>query len=97
MHVLVNHQISNPEAFWSLVKTEPAMPEGFKVHSLMAGADPSAAACIWTAPNVDSLRTMLDGMLIGLCTNTYMQINDENSFGLPDQAEQQKDLAGSHH
>ncbi|MBV8389234.1 MAG: hypothetical protein JO080_05485 [Mucilaginibacter sp.] len=96
MHVLVNHQISNPEAFWSLVKIEPALPEGFKVHSLLAGADPTQAACIWTAPNVDSLRPLLDGMLIGLCTNTYMQINDENSFGLPDQVSQQ-DLAGSHH
>jgi hypothetical protein len=34
-------------------------------------------------------------MLIGLCTNTYMQINDENSFGLPGEVAQQKDLA--HH
>jgi|GEM_PF-464130 len=97
MHVLVNHQISNPEAFWSLVKTEPDLPEGFKVESLMAGINPAEAVCFWTAPNVDSLRTMLDGMLIGLCTNTYMQINDENSFGLPGQVAEQKDLAGSHH
>lgn len=96
MHALVNHLISNPEAFWSLVKTDPAMPEGFKVESLMAGTDPSSAACLWTAPNVDSLRTMRNGMLIGLCTNTYMQINDEISFGLPGQMAQQKDLAGSH-
>jgi hypothetical protein len=97
MHVLVNHQISNPEAFWSLVKTQPEFPEGFKVDSLMAGTNPTEGVCLWTAPNVDSLRTMLDGMLIGLCTNTYMQIDEERSFGLPDQAAQQKDLAGSHH
>jgi hypothetical protein len=96
MHVLVNHSISNPEAFWSLVKTEPVLPEGFKVLSLMAGTDPSTAACLWKAPNADSLRPMLDGLLIGLCTNTYMQINDENSFGLPEEVSQQKDLAGSH-
>jgi hypothetical protein len=97
MHVLVNHQISNPEAFWSLVKTEPPLPEGFKVHSLIAGTNPTEAVCLWTAPNVDSLRTMLDGMLTGLCTNTYMQINDENSYGLPEEMSQQKDLTGSHH
>jgi len=95
MHVLVNHSISNPEAFWSLVKTEPALPEGFKVHSLIAGADPSMAVCFWSAPDVNSLRTMLDGMLTGLCINTYMQVNDENSFGLPGEVAQQKDLA--HH
>ena len=94
MHVLVNHSISNPEAFWSLVKTDPAMPEGFKVQSLMAGTDPSKAVCLWSAPDVNSLQTMLDGMLIGLCTNTYMAINDENSFGLPDAIA--KDMAGSH-
>jgi len=97
MHVLVNHQISNPEAFWSLVKTEPPLPEGFKVHSLIAGTNPTEAVCLWTAPNVDSLRTMLDGMLTGLCTNAYMQINDQNSFGFPEEVSQQKDLAGSHH
>jgi len=97
MHVLVNHQISNPEAFWSLVKTEPPLPEGFKVHSLIAGTNPTEAVCLWTAPNVDSLRTTLDGMLTGLCTNTYMQINDENSYGLPEEMSQQKDLTGSHH
>lgn len=64
------------------------MPEGFKVQSLMAGTDPSRAACIWTASEVNSLQTMLDGMLIGLCTNSYMQINDENSFGLQETVSQ---------
>jgi hypothetical protein len=87
MHILVNHSISNPEGFWSLVKTNPDMPEGFKVESLMAGADDSEAACIWSAPNADSLKTMVDGMLNGLCVNTYMAVNDENSFGLPGMAE----------
>jgi hypothetical protein len=82
MHILVNHAISNPEGFWSLVKTNPEMPEGFKVESLMAGADPSMAACIWSAPNADALKTHVDGMLNGLCSNSYMPINDENSFGL---------------
>jgi hypothetical protein len=82
MHVLVNHAISNPEAFWSLVKTEPEIPEGFKVQSLMAGTDPSTAACIWSAPDAKSLQTMVDGMLSGLAHNTYMPIDDENSFGL---------------
>jgi hypothetical protein len=82
MHVLVNHAISDPEGFWSLVKTNQPMPEGFTVQSLMAGTDPSTAACIWSAPDADSLKTMVDGLLSGLSKNTYMPINDENSFGL---------------
>jgi len=82
MHVLVNHAISDPEGFWSLVKTDPEMPEGFKVQSLMAGTDPSTAACIWSAPDSESLQKMVDGMLGGLSRNTYMPINEENSFGL---------------
>jgi hypothetical protein len=96
MHVLVNHSISNPEGFWSFVKANPAMPEGFTVQSLMAGTDPSKAACLWNAPNVDSLKAMMDGMLKGLCTNTYMQINEGNSFGLPDVMSASKDMAASH-
>jgi hypothetical protein len=96
MHVLVNHSISNPEGFWSLVKANPVMPEGFTVQSLMAGTDPSKAACLWNAPDADSLKAMMDGMLKGLCTNTYMQINDENSFGLPDAMSAPKDMEASH-
>jgi hypothetical protein len=82
MHILVNHAISNPEGFWSLVKANPAMPEGFAVESLMAGTDPAKAACVWRAPDEDSLKVMVDELLSGLCSNTYMPINDTRSFGL---------------
>ncbi|MGZ3750049.1 MAG: hypothetical protein ACXVB0_06810 [Mucilaginibacter sp.] len=82
MHILVNHKISDPQAYWSILQANPAMPEGYKVLTMMAGADPSSAACLWAAPDVDSLKTLVDGTLGHTSTNTYMAINDQNSFGL---------------
>jgi len=82
MNILVNHQISDPEAYWGALSANPAVPEGFKVIMLMAGADPSAAACLWKAPDVSSLRTLVDSTLGHSSTNTYMIINDTKSFGL---------------
>jgi hypothetical protein len=82
MHILVNHQISDPEAFWNALGANPTIPEGFKVLTLMAGTDASVSACLWNAPDVDSLTVLVDKTLGHSSSNSYMAINDKNSFGL---------------
>jgi hypothetical protein len=82
MNILVNHQISDPDAYWGTLSANPPVPEGFKVVMLMAGANPSAAACLWSAPDVDSLKALVDKTLGHASTNTYMAVNDTKSFGL---------------
>lgn len=82
MKILVNHKISDPDAFWGTLSADPPMPEGFKVTSLMAGTDPSSAACLWVAPDAGSLKALVDKTLGNASVNTYMVINAEKSFGL---------------
>jgi hypothetical protein len=82
MNILVNHKISDPEAYWGAISANPTIPEGFKVVMLMAGADPSAAACLWHAPDVSSLKELVDTTLGRASSNTYMVIDNTKSFGL---------------
>ncbi len=82
MNILVNHQISDPDAYWDALAANPSVPQGFKVVILMAGADPSTAACLWKAPDIDSLKALVDETLGHASRNSYMVINDAKSFGL---------------
>jgi len=82
MNILVNHHISDPEAFWGTINANPPMPEGFKVTALMAGADPASAACLWTAPDAGSLKALVDKTMGSSSTNTFMVIDDQRSFWL---------------
>jgi len=82
MNILVNHKISDPDAFWVTLNANPPIPEGFEVLILMAGTDPSSSACLWSAPDAASLKALVDKTLGNTCSNTYMIINDTKSFGL---------------
>lgn len=82
MNILVNHQISNPEAYWGALNANPQVPEGFKLVTFMAGADPGSSACLWSAPDVNSLKALVDKTVGHATNNTYMVIDDSKSFGL---------------
>jgi len=82
MNILVNHQISNPDAYWSALNANPQVPDGFKLVTFMAGADPAASACLWTAPDVNALKALVDKTVGHASSNTYMVIDDSKSFGL---------------
>lgn len=82
MNILVNHQISDPDTYWGALGANPPIPEGFKLVTFMAGVDPSTSACLWSAPNVASLATLVDKTLGNSSSNSYMVINDSKSFGL---------------
>ena len=82
MNILVNHQISDSDAYWAALNANPPIPEGFKLVTFMAGDTPAASACLWTAPDVDSLKALVDKTVGHASHNTFMAINDSKSFGL---------------
>ncbi len=82
MNILVSHKITDPDAYWGALSANPPVPEGFKVLIFMAGDDPSASACLWSAPDVSSLSALVDKTVGHASSNNYMVINDAKSFGL---------------
>ncbi len=83
MYVVVNHAITNPENFWSVLSSNPAMPEGFKVHAVLPGADSSKAVCIWQAPDLASLQQLVTSAVGLYSENSFMEVNENKSIGLP--------------
>lgn len=82
MNVLVNHQITDPDAYWAVLNANPPLPDGFKLLIFMAGTNPAESACLWAAPDVDSLKSLVDKTVGHASKNNYMVINDVKSFGL---------------
>ena len=82
MKILVNHQITDPDAYWGVLNANPTIPDGFKILTFMAGTDPATSACLWAAPDVASLKSLINKTIGNFSTNSYMVIDDAKSFGL---------------
>ena len=80
MNILVNHQITDPEAYWNALNANPPIPKGFKLLKFMAGVNTMVSACLWDAPNELELKILVDKTLGKTSKNSYMVINDTKSF-----------------
>ena len=96
MHVLVHHNITNPQQ-WEQVtqklKTaveQGGIPQGLKGLMYLPSADGRKADCLWEAKSVETLRSFLDREIGTAAKNDYFQINTEAAFGLPGHEEMRK-------
>jgi hypothetical protein len=48
--------------------------------------DRSEAACLWEADSVENLRNYMDGLTGESAENTYFEVDEEISMGLPEAA-----------
>jgi hypothetical protein len=82
MHLLVHHQISKPDEFLAIVQSGGKFPEGFEVLAFLPDVSHQNATCIWEAPDVNSLRSLVEPVLKNTCVNTYQQIDDNLAMWL---------------
>jgi len=54
------------------------LPDEFTVHCSATSADHTKAFCLWEAPSIEALSSILDGATAGAAQNTYYGI-DENA------------------
>ena len=83
MTILVQHQISKPEEFLSIVQSGAKFPEGFKVHAFLPATSHKSATCIWEAPDTKALENLLEPILGKTSTNTYLEVDESIAMGLP--------------
>lgn len=85
--IVVQHQITDPEKFFSL---SPAVvgnaPEGVRPRVFCPSEDHTRASCIWEGGSLDAVRAYVDSHSEGVCENTYYAVDEQNAFGLPEQA-----------
>ena len=87
MYIVVNHQITNPEKFLSIVAKGVPANDKFKVQAFLPAVSHSTATCFWEAPNVEELQNFLDPMLGDSSRNIYNQVDEKIAKGLPKEKE----------
>ena len=84
MYVIVEHEISNPKAFWETALTATAaLPSNLKVHQTLPNREGTKAVCLWEAPGVDVVKELIEGAVGKVSRNTYFAVEAEKAMGLP--------------
>ncbi len=97
MHVVVQHQITDPESFFAHSVEEVAQnaPPGVRARQFIVSQDKTAAVCLWEADSVDALRSYMDPLTGAASENTYFEVDAETSVGLPKDGAINLDLGAS--
>jgi len=88
MQVVVQHRILDPEKFFSMDAEEVAGggPPDVQGRQFFPSTDGSTAVCLWQTDSIDSLRGYLDPATEGVSENTYFEVDEQRSMGLPEAA-----------
>ena len=79
MHVIVEHEISDAAAFFSIGPP----PAGIEGRQMLPSRDRTAAVCLFEADSVDAVRDWLEPLTRGASVNTYFEVDSEFALGLP--------------
>jgi hypothetical protein len=83
MHVIAEHEVSNPKSFWGIAKKDMAKPpSNLKLHQVLPNGDGTKAVCLWEAAKVHEVKTFVDGSVGHVSHNTYFGIEARNTIGL---------------
>ncbi|WP_037606792.1 hypothetical protein [Streptacidiphilus rugosus] len=84
MLIGVTHTISDPEKFFAGAQELLGdLPKGLACHQVFPAVDGTHAHCLWEAPSVDEVRSLIDPATTGIAENDYFEINTESAIGLP--------------
>ena len=84
MYVAVQHQISDPEAFWGHAnEMVPNLPGHVKLHQCFPTKNGARGICIWEGDSVDAVRTFLDGEMAKWSRNDYFEVENKEAIALP--------------
>ena len=87
MYVIAHHRVIDSEKFFAdpagVAKNAPA---GVHARQFCPGQDRTEAVCLWEADSIDAVSDYLDAITVGVAENTYFEVAEELSLGLPDSA-----------
>jgi hypothetical protein len=82
MHVVVIHQISDPEKFWGGGERERAAG-GHNAPQRAAQPDGTRAVCLWEAGSLDAVKQLVEDTVGDVSNNEFFEVNAQNAQGLP--------------
>jgi len=81
MHIVADHQINDPEKFWSAVQ-QASIPEGIILHVTLPNQAGTRAVCHWEADSLNTVRTLVEGVLGQYSHNEYFEVDPTKAIGL---------------
>ncbi len=82
MFIVVEHNISDPTAFWEVPKVAQT-PEGVKCLQAFPSASNDRAVCLWEAASVEKVKAFLEPLTAQFSRNTYYAVDTTKALGLP--------------
>jgi hypothetical protein len=86
MYVVVVHNISDPEKFWSTAQSaleSGGIPETIKVHASYPDPGGTKAVCLWEGSSIEPVRNFIEEAVGAVSDNEYFEVAAQNAMGLP--------------
>ena len=82
MRVVVEHDVTDPKAFWDAVnKGMGTIPAGLTVQHVFPNPGGSRAVCVWNGPSVEAVREYVEGGTKHAAKNKYFEVDEKNAVG----------------
>ena len=83
MLIVVQHHISDPEAFRALGEhPQPTRPKHWRLHYLLPDPSGTWCTCLWVADSIEALRDYIDSSTGVLSTNDYFEVDQDAALGI---------------
>ena len=84
MFVAVEHEISDPAAFWAKAQEiVPRLPSQVKLHHCFPTKDGSRGICVWEGDSVSTVRNYLEAQVGQFSNNEYFEVENKEAIALP--------------
>lgn len=84
MYVLVQHYVSDPQVFWSDVRSAlSVLPPHLHLHHVYPTSDGSHAVCLWEAESVRDVKAFIEAYVGHVSRNLYFQVENRQGIATP--------------
>ena len=82
MLVVVEHTITDPDAFFALAARVAEAPSGIKGLQFFPSVSKDRAVCLWQANSIEGLKGFLEPLSAQVSRNTYYEVDSTKAMGL---------------
>ena len=84
MYVMVHHQVSDPQKFWSIAEAEMGkLPADLKLLASIPSLEGTRVTCLWEGASIDTVKGYLESKIGTVGKNEYLQADPSKVFGIP--------------
>lgn len=84
MFIVANHNIQDPDAFWSIVKEKTgSIPANLKLHAVYPSSNMMRAVCLWEADNPETVNQFLRQSFGEVSRDELYEVNAALAVGIP--------------